>query len=97
MARSIPDAVRDTLAPLILITEQKLAGLGAILPALESALEVTTNIVIVAADFDGEALASLVINQLRGTFNALAVKAPGFGEQHQATLEDLATLTGAHC
>jgi chaperonin GroEL len=81
--------------PLILITDQNLAGIGAILPALEAAVEVTNNIVIIAADFDGEALASLVVNRLRGAFNVLAVKAPGFGEQRRATLEDLATLTGA--
>jgi chaperonin GroEL len=81
--------------PLILITDQKLAGLSAILPALEAALEVSKEIVVVAADFDGEALATLVINRLRGTFNLLAVKAPGFGDQRQAMLEDLAALTGA--
>ena len=81
--------------PLILLTDQKLAGLSAILPALGAALEVTKQIVIVAADFDGEALATLVINRLRGVFTILAVKAPGFGDQRQAFLEDLATLTGA--
>lgn len=81
--------------PLILLTDQKLAGLSAILPALGAALEITKQIVIVAADFDGEALATLVINRLRGVFTILAVKAPGFGDQRQAFLEDLATLTGA--
>jgi chaperonin GroEL len=94
----VTDAKRMTAEldePLILITDQKLEGLGAILPALEAALEVAKSIVVVAADFDGEALATLVINQLRGTFNVLAVKAPGFGDQRQTTLQDLATLTGA--
>jgi chaperonin GroEL len=85
----------DLDEPLILITDQKLAGVGAILPVLEAALAVTKNIVIVAVDIDGEALATLIINRLRGTINTLAVKAPSFGDQRQALLQDLATLTGA--
>jgi chaperonin GroEL len=80
--------------PLILITDHKLAGVGVILPALEAALAVTKNIVIIAPDIDGEALATLVINRLRGTLNAIAVRAPSFGDQRQAILQDLATLTG---
>jgi chaperonin GroEL len=85
----------DLDEPLILITDQKLVGVGAILPVLEAALAVTKNIVIVAVDIDGEALATLIINRLRGAINTLAVKTPSFGDHRQELLEDLATLTGA--
>jgi len=81
-------------APLILITDQAIAGVGAILPALEDAVAVTRNIVVVADEIDGEALATIVVNRLRGTLNVLAVKAPGFGDHRRAMLEDLATITG---
>src|SRR6476469_8710930 len=80
--------------PYILITDKKIAGLSEILPVLEKALQVTKNFVIVAEDIDGEALATLVVNKMRGTITALAIKAPGFGERRKAMLEDIAILTG---
>lgn len=81
--------------PYILITDKKINGLAEILPALERMLQVTKNLVIVAEDIDGEALATLVVNKLRGALNTLAIKAPGFGDRRKAMLQDLATLTGA--
>src|SRR5919202_331233 len=80
--------------PYILITDKKIADLNEILPVLEKALQVTKNFVIIAEDVDGEALATLVVNKLRGTINALAIKAPGFGDRRKAMLEDIAILTG---
>src|SRR6266542_2483813 len=80
--------------PYILITDKKIAGINEILPVLEKALQVTKNFVIIAEDVDGEALATLVVNKLRGTVNALAVKAPGFGDRRKAMLQDMAILIG---
>jgi chaperonin GroEL len=80
--------------PYILITDKKISAIGDILPVLERFLQVSKNLVIVAEDVDGEALATLVVNKLRGTLNVLAVKAPGFGDRRKAMLEDIATLTG---
>jgi chaperonin GroEL len=80
--------------PLIVITDQKISAIQDILPVLEKALQVTKDIVIIADDIDGEALATLVVNKLRGTINILGVKAPGFGERRKAMLEDIAMLTG---
>lgn len=80
--------------PYLLITDQKISSLNDILPMLENLVKVSKNLVIIADDVDGEALATLVVNKLRGTFNALAVKAPGFGDRRKAQLEDIATLTG---
>src|SRR4029079_1196565 len=74
--------------------DKKIAGLSEILPMLEKALQVTKNFVIIAEDIDGEALATLVVNKLRGTFNPLAIKAPGFGDRRKAMLQDIAILTG---
>ena len=78
----------------VLITDKKISAVGDILPILERVLQVTKNFVIVCDDCDGEALATLVVNKLRGTINALIVKAPGFGDRRKAMLEDIAVLTG---
>ena len=80
--------------PYILITDKKISAVADILPVLERVLQVTKNLVLVCDDCDGEALATLVVNKLRGTVNALIVKAPGFGDRRKAMLEDLAVLTG---
>jgi len=80
--------------PYILITDKRISSVTDILPILEKVLQVTKNFVILADDVDGEALATLVVNKLRGTINALAVKAPSFGDRRQAMLEDIAILTG---
>lgn len=81
-------------APYILITDKKISSISELLPFLENAVKVTKNLVIIADDIDGEALATLVVNKLRGAFNILAVKAPGFGDRRKAMLEDIAILTG---
>ena len=80
--------------PYILITDKKISAVADILPVLERVLQVTKNFVIICEDCDGEALATLVVNKLRGTINALIVKAPGFGDRRKAMLEDIAILTG---
>ncbi len=80
--------------PYILITDKKISAVADILPVLEKVLQVTKNFVIICDDADGEALATLVVNKLRGTINALVVKAPGFGDRRKAMLEDIAILTG---
>ncbi|MGB4861364.1 MAG: chaperonin GroEL [Tepidiformaceae bacterium] len=80
--------------PYILITDKKISAVQDILPLLEKILQVTKDIVIVCDDVDGEALATLVVNKMRGTINILAVKAPGFGDRRKAQLEDIAILTG---
>jgi len=80
--------------PYILITDKKLSSMSELLPALEKILQVSKNLLVVAEDVDGEALATLVVNKLRGTLNVLAVKSPGFGERRKAMLEDMAILTG---
>ncbi|MEX0682543.1 MAG: chaperonin GroEL [Dehalococcoidia bacterium] len=90
-----PDRMEAVLdEPYILITDKKLSSVQDFLPVLERILQVTKNIVIVADDVDGEALATLVVNKLRGNLNVLAVKAPSFGDRRKATLEDIAILTG---
>ena len=80
--------------PYILITDSKISSINEIVPVMERALQMTKNFVIISEDVDGEALATLVVNKLRGTINVLAVKAPGFGDRRKAMLEDLAILTG---
>ena len=81
--------------PYILITSQKISAVSDLLPVLEKVLQTNKNILVIAEDVEGEALATLVVNKLRGTLNVVAVKAPGFGDRRKAMLEDIAILTGA--
>ena len=90
-----PDKMEVSLSsPYILIYDKKISTMKSILPVLEQVAKMGQSLVIVAEDVDGEALASLVLNKIRGTLQAVAVKAPGFGDRRKAMLEDLAILTG---
>ena len=86
------EAVMDN--PYILITDRKISAIADMLPTLEKVVNVGKELLIIAEDVEGEALATLVVNRLRGTFKAVAVKAPGFGDRRKAMLEDIAILTG---
>jgi len=81
--------------PYILVTDSKISSIQELLPMLENLVKVSKNLVIISQGIDGEALATLVVNKLRGTFNALALEVPGFGDRKKAILEDIAALTSA--
>ncbi len=90
-----PEQMRAELEdPHILITDKKISSINEILPALEKIVQMSKNLVIIAEDVEGESLATLVVNKLRGTLSPLAVKAPGFGDRRKAMLQDIAVLTG---
>ena len=80
--------------PYILITDKKISNIQEILPLLEQIVQAGARLLIIAEDIEGEALTTLIVNKLRGTFNVVAVKAPGYGDRRKEMLKDIATLTG---
>ena len=95
MATDTEKMVAELENPYIFVTDKKITNLQEVLPLLEQIVNVNAKLLIIAEDVEGEALASLVLNKLRGTFTCVAVKAPGFGDRRKAMLEDIAVLTGA--
>jgi chaperonin GroEL len=95
MATNTEKMIAELDNPYILVTDSKISTLQEILPVLEQIVQQAKSLLIIAEDIEQEPLATLVVNKLRGTFNAVAVKAPGFGDRRKRILEDIATLTGA--
>ncbi|MDO5048175.1 MAG: chaperonin GroEL [Anaerococcus sp.] len=95
MATDNEKMVAELDDPYILLTDKKIGNIQEILPLLEEIVQSSKPLLIIADDVEGEALTTLILNKLRGTFNVVAVKAPGYGDRRKAMLEDIATLTGA--
>ena len=94
MCTDMEKMVAELDNPYILITDKKISNIQDILPLLESIVQSGSRLLIIAEDVEGEALTTLIVNKLRGTFNVVAVKAPGYGDRRKAMLEDIAILTG---